>query len=316
MNANGEASLSLDLDNLWSYLKVAGDDSWERLPSYFDVAVPRFLDFFKQRNLEITVFVVGQDAVLPHNAPWLRVIGDSGHELGNHSFDHEPWIVSASFDDARREIARAHEAIAEASGQQPVGFRGPGFASSSALRRALVHEGYRYDASRLPTFIGPLARSYYFRSARMNGAARRKRAGLFGSWQEGFSPNHARAVSYAGRTIVDIPVTTMPITRLPIHCSYLHYLNAISPAIADRYFEISLRLCKVTGTMPSLLLHPLDFLGRDDAPALRFFPVMDKNHEEKVCATARFVDAFAAQYDVIPLRRHASSVADLLGASA
>jgi peptidoglycan-N-acetylglucosamine deacetylase len=316
MNSKRQASLSLDLDNLWSYLKVAGDASWERLPSYFDVAVPRVLGFLKQRNLEITVFVVGQDAALPDDAPWLRTIANAGHELGNHSFDHEPWIASASFEEARRQIARAHEAIALASDQEPVGFRGPGFASSSALRRALVHEGYRYDASRLPTFIGPIARSYYFRSSRMNGGARQKRAMLFGSWREGLLPNRARAVGYAGRAIVDIPVTTMPITRLPIHCSYLHYLNGFSASLADRYFELSLALCDLSGTMPSLLLHPLDFLGREDAPALRFFPVMDKSSEEKLSATARFIDAFARRYEVIPLRLHASYVAESLETTA
>ena len=33
------ASLSLDLDNEWSYLKTHGDVSWEALPSHLDVAV-------------------------------------------------------------------------------------------------------------------------------------------------------------------------------------------------------------------------------------------------------------------------------------
>ena len=37
------ASLSLDLDNLWSYLKVHGDPSWEGFPSYLDLVVPRVL---------------------------------------------------------------------------------------------------------------------------------------------------------------------------------------------------------------------------------------------------------------------------------
>ena len=31
----------------------------------------------------------------------------------------------------------------------------------------------------------------------------------------------------------------------------------------------------MTGTNPSLLLHPLDFMGREDCPALAFFPGMD-----------------------------------------
>ena len=38
------ASLSLDLDNKWSYMKTHGDPGWEGFPSYLDTVVPRFLD--------------------------------------------------------------------------------------------------------------------------------------------------------------------------------------------------------------------------------------------------------------------------------
>ena len=56
------ASLSLDLDNKWSYMKTHGDAGWESFPSYLDCVVPRALNFLKERNLIITFFVVGQDA--------------------------------------------------------------------------------------------------------------------------------------------------------------------------------------------------------------------------------------------------------------
>ena len=36
------ASLSLDLDNKWSYMKTHGDQGWEAFPSYLDAVVPRF----------------------------------------------------------------------------------------------------------------------------------------------------------------------------------------------------------------------------------------------------------------------------------
>ena len=37
------ASLSLDLDNKWSYMKTHGDAGWESFPSYFDLLIPRVL---------------------------------------------------------------------------------------------------------------------------------------------------------------------------------------------------------------------------------------------------------------------------------
>src|SRR5438270_4437962 len=80
------ASLSLDLDNKWSYLKTHGDGGWEEFPSYLDAVVPRFLALLDRLGLRITVFVVGQDAALPKNRAALAAIGGAGHEIGNHSF--------------------------------------------------------------------------------------------------------------------------------------------------------------------------------------------------------------------------------------
>ncbi|MEA3503280.1 MAG: polysaccharide deacetylase, partial [Actinomycetota bacterium] len=65
-------SLSLDLDNLWTYMRIHGDTGWERFPSYLDVVVPRFLEFLADRDLTITVFVVGKDATIESNVAALR----------------------------------------------------------------------------------------------------------------------------------------------------------------------------------------------------------------------------------------------------
>lgn len=105
------ASLSLDLDNQWSYMKTHGDAGWEAFPSYLDVIVPRFLAIMEERALRVTVFVVGQDAALEQNHRVLRTIAEAGHEIGNHSFHHEPWLHLYSESEVEAEIARAEEAI-------------------------------------------------------------------------------------------------------------------------------------------------------------------------------------------------------------
>jgi len=86
------ASLSLDLNNKWSYMKTHGDAGWETFPTYLDVGVPRTLQFFKERDLKITFFIVGQDAALDKNHESLALISEARHEIGNHSFNHEPWL--------------------------------------------------------------------------------------------------------------------------------------------------------------------------------------------------------------------------------
>src|SRR3989449_7180685 len=183
------ASLSLDLDNKWSYLKTHGGPGWERLPSYLDLVVPRVLDFLKARNLTITVFVVGQDAAVAKNRELLRAIADSGHEIGNHSFHHEPWLHLYSAREIDAEIHNAEEHIECATGRRPRGFRGPGFSLSPDTLRVLSRRGYHYDASTFPTFLGPLARAYYLWNTRgLSRQEREKRNKLFGSASEGFRP--------------------------------------------------------------------------------------------------------------------------------
>ena len=79
------ASLSLDLDNQWSYMKTHGDAGWETYPSYLDLVVPRVLDVLKRKGLTITFYVVGRDASLEKNRDALLSIATAGHEIAARS---------------------------------------------------------------------------------------------------------------------------------------------------------------------------------------------------------------------------------------
>lgn len=299
------ASLSLDLDNKWSYLKTHGDPGWERLPSYLPLVVPRVLDLLARRGLTITFFVVGQDAVCPENRPALAALGTAGHEIGNHSFHHEPWLHLYPIERLEAEIARAEEAIAEATGQRPRGFRGPGFSLSANTLEVLVRRGYRYDASTFPTFLGPLARAYYFLTARLSPQEKRERARLFGSWREGFRPLAPYRWELASGKLLEIPVTTFPLVRTPIHVSYLLYLAGFSRWAARAYWQGALAACRATGLAPSLLLHPLDFLGADDDPDLSFFPAMNQPAASKLALIDEVLAAFARHFTPVTMGQHA-----------
>ena len=116
--SNRLASLSLDLDNKWSYMKTHGDAGWERFPSYLDVVVPRVLEMLAERELTITFFVVGQDAAIDANHSALRSIADAGHEIGNHSFHHEPWLHLYEPEQLTDELTQAEDAIYAATGKR------------------------------------------------------------------------------------------------------------------------------------------------------------------------------------------------------
>ncbi len=132
------------------------------------------------------------------------------------------------------------------------------------MLKVLSRRGYQYDGSTFPTYIGPLARMYYFLTARLNASQKEERKKLFGTWSEGFRPLKPYWWESGDARILEIPVTTMPIFKAPIHVSYLLYLGQFSHFLAMSYFRNALRLCRLTGVEPSLLLHPLDFMGADD----------------------------------------------------
>ncbi|TAM90601.1 polysaccharide deacetylase [bacterium] len=282
-------------------MKTHGDSGWDSFPSYLDVVVPRFLAFLAQQRLRITVFVVGQDAALEKNQEAIASIAAAGHEIGNHSYHHEPWLHLRSEAAIEQEIAQAEAAIEDVTGWRPLGFRGPGFTRSETILRILARRGYAYDASTLPTFIGPLARAYYFRTAKLDKASLREREGLFGSFSDGFAPNRYHRVGTSAGAIGELPVTTMPIMRIPIHVSYVLYLSAISAGLARRYFRFALTLCRLSNTEPSILLHPLDFLGGDDVPELAFFPAMNMSAGRKLAIVADACEALSESFTVRPL---------------
>ena len=303
------ASVSLDLDNLWTYLKTHGDRGWEQRPSYLAAFVPRVLDILDEHALTITFFVVGIDAVREENAEPLRLLVPRGHEVGNHSFEHEPWLHR--YDQARLEdeITRAELAILMATGRRPVGFRGPGYSWSAPLLELLAARGYVYDASTLPTFIGPLARAYYFRTAKLSAAERSERAALFGAFRDGFRPIKAYRWELAsGRTMLELPVTTFPGFRMPFHLSYLLYMSGYSERLMLGYLRAALLACRLTGVQPSFLLHPLDLLDAREEPRLAFFPGMDVPVSRKTKLFGRVMGVLREYFSLVPMGVHARAL--------
>ena len=304
-----KASLSLDLDNLWSYQKTHGDPSWVDYSSYIARVVPHILTLTE--GMRITVFVVGQDAALDHHRESLAALANAGHDIGNHSFRHEPWLHRYTPSEIGDELKRAHEAITLATGIEPAGFRGPGFSLSTSTLDALASMGYQYDATTFPTWVGPLARRFYFRSTSLPRSEMEKRRALFGSARDVLQPNIPYRWSLAAGELAELPVTTMPLARTPIHVSYLLYLSRFSQRLADAYFELALASCRLRGVGPSLLLHPLDLLGGDEVAELSFFPGMDLAGSPKRERTAGFIRQLTEHFEIVDCLGHVLSLQPL-----
>ena len=129
----------------------------------------------------------------------------------------------------QQEIDSAHDIITQVTGKAPIGFRGPGFSWSSTLLEVLGEKGYSYDASTLPTIIGPLARFYYFRTSNLSKEERKTRKEIFGKFSDGFrklNPYYWKLKN--GGKILELPVTTMPLFPDPV--------SSELPFIPEQYF--------------------------------------------------------------------------------
>ena len=301
-------SLSLDLDDKWTYLKTHGDPAWSDYPSYLDYAVPRIVSFLEDRDLTITFFIVGRDAAIDRNQPVLAMLPASGHEIACHSFEHDPWLHLYSESQLHAELDRAEDAIGAATGAAVEGFRGPGFSTSETTLRVLRERGYRYDASAFPNLLNPLARAYFLARSNLDAEERRRRKGLFGSSRDALRPAKPYRWRLDDGTLLELPVTTMPLLKVPIHFSYLLYLAGISEVAARGYLALAMRLCRLTRTEPSLLLHPLDFIGGDEEPDLAFFPAMTLGTERKVALMSDFLAAICEHHRPVTMGEHVARI--------
>ena len=179
--------------------------------------------------------------------------------------------------DADRGRGRAHRGC-DSRGHGTASHRipRPGIRWSAELLEILSERGYLYDASTLPTYLGPLARAYYFRTAHLSEAERKERAQLFGRLADGLRPVGAYSWKLPnGRTLLELPVTTFPVIKVPFHLSYLMYISRFSERLMVAYLGAALLACRLAGIEPSFLLHPLDLIDAKQEPRLAFFPGMD-----------------------------------------
>lgn len=298
-------TLSLDLDDLWASLKTHGDDGWRDRPSFLELVVPRALAFFAARGLRATIFVVGRDAADARHRESFRAIAEAGHEIGNHSFDHEPWFHLYSRETAREQIGAAEDAIERATGRRPSGYRAPGFSLTRDVLEELSLRGYRYDASVFPSSLGPLATAYYLSTARFTPEERRRLGRVGGRLSDALRPGRPFRWGTPAGPLLEIPVSTFPALRFPVHASYLQCLPR-KAALA--FFAAAATIWRAARHAPSLLLHSTDFLGDGDTDRLSFVPGMRRPAAEKIAFLERMLDLAAPLGRPVPLGERAAEL--------
>lgn len=264
------ACLTVDLDSLACYRDIHGLEpaGHERADAAYAVGVRRLLDFFADAAVPATLFVVGRDAEHPAHAALLREAVEAGHELGNHTYSHFYDLPERAASVQRDEIARGEDAIAQASGARPVGYRAPGYNITPQILQIVTERDYLYDSSVFP------CPPYYFAK------------GAIMAWQK-VTGRPSRSAMTAPQTLlapigpyrpkrgrlwrhdpnshypVEIPMCLVPGVRFPIIGTSLQMIkaggfDAVYPLLRRSYRRIF-----------QLEFHAIDFMDADDVdPAL------------------------------------------------
>lgn len=224
-----KACLSIDLDDYGDYARLLGlHPGTITQHTLYDDGLPRLLDVLERHALRATFFAIGRDAAPSRHGSRLRELVARGHEVANHSYDHPYDFRRLARAEKRRQILDADEAIADATGLRPRGFRAPSFSIDAETLELLDEAGYAYDSSVVPS---PVMWGLQLYAACV---VRRDRQDL-GSPSVVLAPTHpytpragavwrrAHGTPGVGR-LLEIPCSVSPLLRVPLYGTVLRTL--------------------------------------------------------------------------------------------
>jgi peptidoglycan/xylan/chitin deacetylase (PgdA/CDA1 family) len=250
-------SVSVDLDEVRHYRAIHGLPASADDGAVFERAVPRLVDWARQRGVPLTWFVVGRDVESPERAEAVARLARAGDELGCHSYSHHYDLIQRPINELQREVLRGVDALRRAAGVTPTGFRAPGYVVSDTLLDVLRECELAYDSSIFP------CPSYY--ALKVAAIARMKARGLE-SRSLVDAPDVLRAPSvpyrvgrpywYRGTGILELPIQVTRRARLPFIGTSLTLAGATGARLLAS---------RVAGeAFVTLELHGIDVLDRHD----------------------------------------------------
>jgi peptidoglycan/xylan/chitin deacetylase (PgdA/CDA1 family) len=259
------AALTFDLDTLARDLyrpALSAADARRLEDVSFERVVPRIADWLDRLDVRATFFMIGEYA--RRYSPVVRQLAAAGHEIGSHSHTHPRNFSELSRAEVQRELRMAHETLAASAGIEPIGFRAPGFTTSSALIETLSDMGYVYDSSIVPSWTYTTLKHVY-KIARLASTGylypESYRCAVAPQVPYGISPTR-RFQATADAGLLEIPITTASLLQWPL----IYGLHGRAHGRVREWIERTALWRPVV----LMVFHDLEFACRDD---LRQLPV-------------------------------------------
>ena len=203
-------------------------------------APERFAELLDRKGVPATFFVVGEVLSDGPSAMAIAEVARLGHEIGSHGWTGDRDLASRPPAVAADEVRRASEAIERLQGRKPAGFRAAGETMSPELLGVLEDEGLLYDASVHPSPPVWFTRAVRRRFLRTGAPGERPDSpGLLLAPREPYRPSPRDPYRRGSSKLIELPVATVPVSRLPFSGTFL--VSVPKSAAATLYRAVRFR---------------------------------------------------------------------------
>lgn len=284
------AGLSIDVDSVASHLRGYGFERPADDGAAYRAAVPRIMNILDSLGARATFFLIADEA--RHHPEVVRRIVARGHEVASHSMTHPLPFARLTPPNLRLEVRGSKVLLEGLSGSRVRGFRAPSWDGNQALLGELAKAGYQYDSSTYPSILQPLLRI----AVAKRSVTERDRVPQI-SWRSALGSTRPRVELADGQPIVEVPMCTTPLLRLP----YYHTVRLALPGVA---FGVVRGLAHTRRKSVWYQLHAVDVLGIEEDgldPRIARHPGMSWGLDKKLELLATEVRALGRHGPVSPL---------------
>lgn len=301
------ATIQVDIDPYWFIAGLFSCNESKKFTeekTIYQEIIPLFLDRFRAHGIRATFFVVGRDFEDKRNLPVMERLLAEGHEIANHSYQHRTDLKRIEPALAFEEIDRFQTLFEQSFGLKAVGYKSPAYGIAPAILAHLEEQGYRYDSSVFPNTFGPVvkaAQQYWLRY--------RKGKSEFGDLRAACAPHRpywpSRDDLYSRGTmkLVELPVSAMPMLRLPFHFSFVN-VGGLKLYRLGQVLQ-TLSRCRYL----NYAFHGIDLADRSIAPEqIRHRPGMGMSQAKKLHNMDVILDHITRRYQVYPSQELAGMI--------
>jgi polysaccharide deacetylase family protein (PEP-CTERM system associated) len=172
-----------DYFQVGAFDRLIREQNWSRFEPRYVENTLKALDLLDKNQTKATFFVLGW--IAEQSPDLIREIVRRGHEIASRGYNHCP-LARMSPAEFRADVRRTREILEKASGQEIVGHRTAeklSFGRDLWTLDVLAEEGFRYDASFMPTWSA-------IKNARFRRFAHEHRVGEKTIWEFPYSTRH------------------------------------------------------------------------------------------------------------------------------